>query len=116
MVSLIGKGKGRAAGGLGCMPVASVVLDAADEERQPAREGEHFTMLREREALRVEFNHSLQPLPTLDKELFARHVRVLRAKAIRRDPQRVEGRIVHVGPVEAADDFVAFPCRSRQGV
>jgi hypothetical protein len=62
-------------------------------------------VLREREALRVEFDDTAQPLPPLDEELFARHERVLRGEPVRRDPQGVKRGIVDVGPVEAAHDL-----------
>jgi hypothetical protein len=47
---LVTEAGGGLAGGLGSAGVSHVVLDAPDEERDPAGEHEHFPVLREGEA------------------------------------------------------------------
>jgi hypothetical protein len=62
-------------------------------------------VLREREALRVEFDDTTQPLPPLDEKLLARHERVLRREPVCRDPQGIKRGVVDIGSVETAHDL-----------
>ena len=80
----------RLAGGFRGVPVAGVVLHAADQQSDPASLDQDLPVLLEGDALALERGDPAQPGPALGQELVGGHVRVLRAQPVGHDPQTVQ--------------------------
>ena len=59
------------AGGLGCLPVAGVVLHAADQQRDPSGQDQDLPVLLEGQPLALQRGDPAQPGPALGQQLVA---------------------------------------------
>ena len=78
------------AGGFRGLPVAGVVLDTADQQRDPSGLDQDLPVLPECDTLALERGDPAQPGPALGQQLIGGHVRVLRAQPVGHDPQPVQ--------------------------
>ena len=104
------------AGGLGRLPVAGVIFDARDQQGDPARKRQDLAVLIQREALALEGADPAQPRPALHQELVARHERILRAQPVGHDPQCVDGGLIQVRSLQAADQLQGVHAGDGQDV
>jgi hypothetical protein len=97
--------RGGLAGGLGRAHVAHVVLDATDEQREPAREHEHLPVLGEGESGVQQPDEFRHPFLTLAAQIGRGHEGVLAAQPLDGDRKPVERGAVEVGPADALDEL-----------
>lgn len=96
MVGIGAQRQGSLSGGLGCLPVAGVVLDAADEQGHPACLDQDLPVLFEGHPLVPHGGHPAKPGPSFGEQLVSRHERVFRAQPVSHDSQTVERGLVQI--------------------
>ena len=101
-------------GGLRGLPVAGVVFDAPDQQRDPACLDEDLPVLLEGDPLSLKSGDPAQPRPALDQELVGGQERVFRTQPVGHDPQPVQRGLIQVGTLQPADQLQRVHARHGQ--